>query len=64
MSSILKSTAAANVNRGVPSTFYSNDKPNPVFQALEQEIIQFMSVMKKRFAEGSNAKDDETKSRV
>ncbi|XP_025107174.1 cilia- and flagella-associated protein 54-like isoform X1 [Pomacea canaliculata] len=48
MATLFKSKAAASLNKGHPTTFYSSDKPNPVLQALDQERNKFMSYMRKR----------------
>ena len=43
-------TAAASVNKGNPSTFYSGEKTNPVLRALEQDTKSYVNYMKKRAA--------------
>ncbi|XP_064633928.1 cilia- and flagella-associated protein 54-like isoform X3 [Lineus longissimus] len=63
MSGTLKYKAAAAVNRGRPSTFYSKDKPNPVFQALEQEIKVYIGYMRKRSTPWLRTDTDEASSR-
>ncbi|XP_056000170.1 cilia- and flagella-associated protein 54-like isoform X4 [Ostrea edulis] len=63
MAAILRSAAANVANRGQPSTFYSKDKNNPVFQSLDQEIKKFMGYMRKRNAPGYKKPDEEPSSR-
>ncbi|GFO44544.1 hypothetical protein PoB_007104900 [Plakobranchus ocellatus] len=53
MSSILNNAAVSAVTRGQPSTYYLRDnRPNPVLQALDQELKLFVGYMKKRAAPG------------
>ncbi|XP_069141650.1 cilia- and flagella-associated protein 54-like isoform X4 [Argopecten irradians] len=63
MAAVLRSAAVASANRGQPSSFYSKDKTNPVFQSLEQETRKFMGYMKKRNVDGYRRPDDEPCSR-
>ena len=64
MSSILKNAAAAAVSRGQPSSYYVKDnRPNPVLQALDQELKLFVGYMKKRAAPGYTKPEDESHSR-
>ncbi|XP_053377953.1 cilia- and flagella-associated protein 54-like isoform X4 [Mercenaria mercenaria] len=63
MASILRSAAAAVNNKGMPSSFYSKDKPNPVFQSLDKEIRQFMGFIKKRNTQGYQKPNEEAQSR-
>ena len=60
---MMKSAAVAGVNRGHPSSFYSDDKSNPVNQALEQEIKSYMVFMQKRGSPGYKPAVDEASSR-
>ena len=48
MAVMLKSLAVDGASKGLKSSFYSGfgGKPNPVFQALEQEIDAFKTFMK------------------
>ncbi|CAL1546460.1 unnamed protein product [Lymnaea stagnalis] len=49
MASILQNAAVAAVTKGLPSTYYTrDDRPNPVLQALDQELTLFSSQIKKR----------------
>ncbi|XP_052282343.1 cilia- and flagella-associated protein 54-like isoform X6 [Dreissena polymorpha] len=63
MASILRNAAAAVNNKGMPSSFYSKDKPNPVFQSLDKELKQFMGFIKKKNAKGYQKPEDESQSR-
>ncbi len=64
MAAMMKSAAAGAVNKGPPASFYNNaDKPNPVFQKLEQEINIYVAYMKKRATSGYNKPADEAASR-
>ncbi|KAL4227140.1 hypothetical protein ACF0H5_015113 [Mactra antiquata] len=63
MASILRNAAAAVNNKGMPSSFYSKDKPNPVLQSLDKEIKQLMGFIKKRNAVGYKKPDEEAQSR-
>jgi len=63
MASLLRSAAAAVNNKGMPSSFYSKDKPNPVFQSLDKEIKQFQAFIKKKNARGYQKPDEEAQSR-
>ncbi|XP_021355787.1 cilia- and flagella-associated protein 54-like isoform X2 [Mizuhopecten yessoensis] len=63
MAAVLRGAAVASANRGQPSSFYSKDKTNPVFQSLEQETKKFMGYMKKRNVAGYQKPDDEPCSR-
>ncbi|XP_055883699.1 cilia- and flagella-associated protein 54-like isoform X2 [Biomphalaria glabrata] len=48
MASILQNAAVSAVTKGLPSSYYTrDDRPNPVFQALDQEINLFTSQFKK-----------------
>lgn len=51
------------LNKGHTSSYYSSDKANPVFTALDQETAQFMAYMKKRSAPGYKLPEGETYSR-
>ncbi|XP_063397833.1 cilia- and flagella-associated protein 54-like isoform X1 [Mytilus trossulus] len=64
MAALLKSAAVASINRGQPSSFYSKDKTNPVFQSLDQEIKKFMGYMRKRNSPGYKKPADEPSSRA
>lgn len=63
MAAILRSAAAAASNKGMPSSFYNKDKPNPVLQSLDKEIKMFMGFIKKRNAAGYKKPDEEAQSR-
>ena len=63
MSAMLKGTAVASVNKGLPSSFYPKDRPNPVFQALEQEIKLYTGYMRKRISRNYKKPKDEPFSR-
>ena len=64
MSSILNNAAVAAVTRGQPSTYYIKDnRPNPVLQALDQELKLFVGYMKKRSAPGYVKPADESHAR-
>lgn len=63
MATVFKSKAAASLNKGHPTTFYSSDKPNPVLQALDQERNKFMSYMRKRNSPDYEVPDGEPWSR-
>lgn len=63
MASILRSAAAAVNNKGMPSSFYSKDKPNPVLQSLDKEIKQFMGFIKKKNTKGYQKPEEESQSR-
>ncbi|RUS83829.1 hypothetical protein EGW08_008410, partial [Elysia chlorotica] len=64
MSSILNNAAVAAVTRGQPSTYYLRDnRPNPVLQALDQELKLFAGYMKKRAAPGYTKPTDESHAR-
>ena len=43
MAAMLKSAAAAAINKGQHSAYYGDDKGNPVFVSLEQEIKLFQA---------------------
>ncbi|CAC5396096.1 unnamed protein product [Mytilus coruscus] len=64
MAALLKSAAVASINRGQPSSFYSKDKTNPVFQSLDQEIKKFMGYMRKRNSPGYKKPAEEPSSRA
>ena len=59
MAGMLKFTAAMSVNRGHPASFYSGEKNNPVFQALEQETRSYINYMRKRAAAGNSRISEE-----
>ena len=64
MAAMLKGSAVTAVNKGPPSAFYSSvDKPNPVLQALDQEIKLYVAFMKKRAQPGYKKTGDEACSR-
>ncbi|XP_052780184.1 cilia- and flagella-associated protein 54-like isoform X4 [Mya arenaria] len=63
MASILRNAAAAVNNKGMPSSFYSKDKPNPVLQSLDKEIKQFQGFIKKKNVKGYQKPDEESQSR-
>ncbi|XP_046336681.2 cilia- and flagella-associated protein 54-like isoform X2 [Haliotis rufescens] len=63
MAAVLKSAAVSSSNKGQPSSFYSKDKPNPVFQALDQEFKKFAGYMKKRAGPGYKKPEEESYSR-
>ncbi|XP_074644355.1 cilia- and flagella-associated protein 54-like [Tubulanus polymorphus] len=64
MATILRGAAANVINKGPPSSFYdSPGKPNPVFQALDQEIKSYNAYMKKRSLQGYIPQQDEAHSR-
>ena len=60
---MLKSGAVSSVNKGASSTYYSNDKPNPVYQALDQETKKYVAYMKKRNQQGFQPPKNEPLSR-
>ncbi|ELU16988.1 hypothetical protein CAPTEDRAFT_224115 [Capitella teleta] len=57
MASMLRNAAVKSVNKGQPSAFYPDDKNNPVFMALEQEIKSFVNIMKKRASSPTASKE-------
>lgn len=63
MAATLKSSAVQSSNRGQPSSFYGNDKSNPVFQSLDQELKRFRGYIKKKNVVGYRKPDDEPCSR-
>ena len=63
MAAILRNAAAAASNKGMPSSFYNKDKPNPVLQSLDKEVKTFMGFIKKRNVAGYRKPDDEAQSR-
>ncbi|KAK3792964.1 hypothetical protein RRG08_060658 [Elysia crispata] len=64
MSSVLNNAAVAAVTRGQPSSYYLRDnRPNPVLQALDQELKLFVGYMKKRAAPGYTKPADESHAR-
>ncbi|XP_023930113.1 cilia- and flagella-associated protein 54-like [Lingula anatina] len=65
MAATLQNSAAGTVNRGQPCSYYGKDmKTNPVFQALEQEMKQYVGYMKKRSAPGFKKPTEEPSSRA
>ena len=64
MAVMLKSSAVSAVSKGTKSSFYSGygGKPNPVFQALEQEVDAYKTFMQKRVARRSKRPKDEASS--
>ena len=67
MSGMLKHAAAGSVNKGYPSSFYktaAGSKDNPVIQALEQELKQFISFIKRKNSPGYHPAKDEASSRA
>ena len=64
MAALLKSAAVASINRGQPSSFYSKDKTNPVFQSLDQEIKKFMGYMRKINSPNYRKPEEEASSRA
>ena len=63
MAATLKAAVVTSVNRGKPSSFYPPDKPNPVFQALDQEIKLYVTFMKKRASQAYSPTTEEASSR-
>ena len=63
MAALLRSAAAAASNKGMPSSFYNKDKPNPVLQSLDKEIKTFMGFIKKRKTPDYKKPDEEAQSR-
>ena len=64
MSSILKNAAAAAISRGMPSSYYTKEnRPNPVLQALDQELKLFVAYMKKRSSTNYSKPNEESHSR-
>ena len=61
---MLKHAATSAVNRGAPSSYYADGKPNPVYQALDQEIQLFENYMKKRAASNYKSSAEEPSSRA
>ena len=64
MAAMLKKAAAAKANKGPPSSFYRGESPNPVVQALEDELSLYVGYMKKRAAPGYSPPRDEAFSRA
>ena len=64
MAGMLKYAAAQTVNKGHPSTFYRDEKENPVTQALDQEVKQFFNFIKKKNQPGYRRAKDESSSRA
>lgn len=64
MAVMLKSSALSASSKGSKSSFYSGfgGKPNPVFQALEQELDAYKTFMQKRVGRRSKRPKDEAAS--
>ena len=64
MAGMLKHLAASSVNRGQPSSFYANEKTNPVLQALDHDIKLFQAFIKKKNSNSYKPSKDEASSRA
>ena len=64
MSSVLRNLAVASINKGAPSSYYSDSKSNPVLQKLHQELDLFVNFVKKKSSPGYKRQQDESFSRA